>query len=187
LHCDLNGDANTNAGIYTITPAAGALFKGNANATFDNGTKKIYWVQHADALTPAGTRASVAINYSGGGPAGVYYDGSAGGGKVVLLGFPFETIASASLRNDYMADILNSFMSGIPPRLELLSIGLEHVRLGFHGPPNATFAVESTSNFIEWTAVTNFVNVSSTFEIVDTQAANPGQRFYRVKQLAPAP
>jgi hypothetical protein len=43
------------------------------------------------------------------GAAAIQYDGSAGGGKLVYFGFPFETIADATRRNQYMADILAYF------------------------------------------------------------------------------
>jgi hypothetical protein len=117
LHCMLTSDANTNSGIYTVTAVGGSIFAGNGNATFDNGSKGIYWVQYPDVLTPSGTGATAAINYSGAAAAGVCYDGSAGGGRVVVFGFPFETITSATLRNNYMADILDFFPTATPPEI----------------------------------------------------------------------
>lgn len=115
LHADLGSDANANAGSYNVTSAAGGIFVGRANATFDDGSKGNYPVRSPDRLTPVGSGAAAALNYVGGlgGAAAVQYDGSAGGGRTVLLGFPFETITDAARRNQYMGDVLN-FLS-VPP------------------------------------------------------------------------
>src|SRR6185503_5513788 len=63
-----------------------------------------------DVLTPNGAGTTAALYYNGTvNPAAIQYDGSAGGGRVVLFGFPFETITSAARQNNYMSDILNFF------------------------------------------------------------------------------
>jgi len=92
---------------YTAVPAGGGLFAGRANAVFDNGNSGIYWVKTPDVLTPFGG-AVTALSYSGGagGAAALQYDGAVGSGRVVIFGFPFETITSAVRRNEYMSDIL---------------------------------------------------------------------------------
>jgi hypothetical protein len=109
LHNQLHAAyANDNSASYTAAPASGGIFAGRGNATIDNGNNGIYWVQTPDALSAYGPGAAVALNYSGGtgGAAAIQYDGSAGGGRVVLFGFPFETITGPTRRNQYMADIL---------------------------------------------------------------------------------
>ena len=92
---------------YTTVPVGGGLFAGRANAVFDNGNSGLYWVKTPDVLTPFGG-AVPALNYSGGsgGAAALQYDGAVGSGRVVIFGFPFETITSATRRNEYMSDIL---------------------------------------------------------------------------------
>jgi hypothetical protein len=114
LHAAFTNDNSTS---YTVAPVAAGIFAGRANATFDDGSKGIYWVGYPDVVGPFGAGASVALNYTSGtgGAAAIQYDGSAGGGKVVYFGFPFETITSATRRNNYMADILNFFLAGLPP------------------------------------------------------------------------
>ncbi|HWI56068.1 MAG TPA: fibronectin type III domain-containing protein, partial [Bacillota bacterium] len=79
LHASLRNDTNDDSGVFTFTPAPGSLFSGNAAASFDDGSKGIYWVGYPDALTPIGTGASAALNYPGysGGAAAIRYDGSA--------------------------------------------------------------------------------------------------------------
>ena len=110
LHCAFTND---NSAIYTGTALASGIFAGRASLTVDNGNRGIYWVQAPDVLGPFGAGSAVAMNYSGGGAAAIQYDGSAGGGRTVVFGFPFETITSAARRNEYMIDILN-FLSAAP-------------------------------------------------------------------------
>ncbi len=107
--------ANDNSASYTASPVSGSIFAGRASATVDNGGGGIYWVPSPDVLLPIGAGTSIALNYSGdtGGAAAIQYDGSAGGGRVVCFGFPFETITSATRRNEYMASIL-AFLSTPP-------------------------------------------------------------------------
>ncbi|MBA4149615.1 MAG: immunoglobulin domain-containing protein [Verrucomicrobia bacterium] len=116
LHVTLASETHTNSQAYTVVPASSAILVGKGNATFDNGTKGIYWVRSPDIVTASGSGARSALTYSGGlgGSAAVQYDGSGGGGRVVFFGFPFETITSAATRNSYMAEIL-AFLSAPPP------------------------------------------------------------------------
>jgi hypothetical protein len=111
LHVDLGSDANDDSGSYAFSSTVGGIFSGNAGAAFDDGNDGIYWVPTPDRLTPVGAGTSSALNYVGGsgGVAAVQYDGTSGGGNVVVLGFPFETITSATARNAIMDDMLNFF------------------------------------------------------------------------------
>jgi len=99
--------ANNNSASYTTVPTGVGTFSGRANASFDNGNNGIYWVQSPDMLLPVGGAIS-ALNYSGGtgGSAAVQFEGAVGSGRVVVFGFPFETITSGVRRAEYMADIL---------------------------------------------------------------------------------
>ncbi len=110
LHATLVNDDSAN---YTAASLSGWMFAGNSSVTIDNGTRGIYWVQSPDVLSPDGHGAVAAMNYSGSGAAAIQYDGSASGGRTLLMGFPFETITDATRRNQYMADIL-TFLS-LPP------------------------------------------------------------------------
>ncbi len=108
LHATFAADSS---GVWNFNAAGGSIFSNNAAGLFDDGSRGIYLVGFPDVLTPTGTGAVGALSYTGvvSGAAGVVYDGSVGGGKVVYLGFPFETITSASVRNEYLADVLNFF------------------------------------------------------------------------------
>jgi hypothetical protein len=110
LKVDFPTDANDNAQSYSVTPTANGIFRTRSGTNFDNGANGIYWVQTPDVLTPFGAGATAALNYAGAPRiAAIQYDGSAGGGKVVYLGFPFETITSATRRIQYMQDVLGFF------------------------------------------------------------------------------
>ena len=117
LHATYAADSS---GVWDFAAAGGSLFVGNTNGVFDDGSKGIYRVGFPDVLTPTGTGTATAINYANNLPAAVSYNGAAGGGKVVYLGFPFETITSAGVRYDYMADALNFFT--VPLKFESISL-----------------------------------------------------------------
>ena len=176
LHASYSAD---NSNIYTFTPAAGSIFSGNATGGFDDGSKGIYWVGYPDALTPTGAGAAAAINYPGygGGAAGVRYDGSAGGGKVVYFGFPFETITAGTVRDTYMSDVLKDFSR--PVRFEQTTLQANNSpRLVLSGEPGLTYAIQGSSNFVDWVTLTNVLNTDGTFEFVDSPAT-ADQRYYR--------
>jgi hypothetical protein len=111
LKADLASDANDDSSSYNISSTTGGIFATRTSTTFDNGSNGIYWVRTPDVLTPFGPGVTAALNYAGVSPgaAAIQYDGSAGGGKVVFFGFPFETITSVTRRAQYMADILGFF------------------------------------------------------------------------------
>jgi hypothetical protein len=98
LGADLMGD---DANTYLVTPTVGGLFAGLGSIEFRDN----YDADYADRLTPlAGSVA--ALNYVGGenGTAAVQYD-AGDCSRVVYLGFPFETIATAQ-RPAVMARVL---------------------------------------------------------------------------------
>ena len=111
LKADLASDAHDDSLSYTVAPGTNGIFAARSSATFDDGSRGIYWVQTPDVLTPLGAGVRSAMTYSGNsaGSAAIQYDGSAGGGRLVYFGFPFETISSATRRNQYLADILGFF------------------------------------------------------------------------------
>jgi D-alanyl-D-alanine carboxypeptidase len=115
LRADLGGNANDDADTYDVVPTAASIFDGIANFSFDNGSNGTYNVEFPDILVPTGAGSSGVMDYTGGraGKAATIYDGSAGGGKIVFLGFPFETVISKSSRDEIMERILSSFF-GLP-------------------------------------------------------------------------
>ncbi|NUP89304.1 MAG: hypothetical protein HUU25_05720 [Candidatus Sumerlaeia bacterium] len=126
LHADLGGNANDSAGTYTVAPVGGSIFTGNSNLTFDDGLDfsdnlvSQYNTDFADRLTPVGAGATAAMTYVGGsgGTAAIQYNGTgANSGRLVYLGFPFETITTASARNQVMTDVLTFFGVTVPVEL----------------------------------------------------------------------
>ncbi|MEP2448915.1 MAG: T9SS type A sorting domain-containing protein [Balneola sp.] len=111
----LDAPNNQTATFYTTEPTAGSIFDGISSITFDNGTNGSYNVQYPDVLTPTnGSDASLiyssvssqqvaAIQFKG-----MFEDGNIPG-KVVYLGFPFETIYPDTVRKEVM-DRIMSFM-----------------------------------------------------------------------------
>ena len=177
LHNQLHATyAADSSGVWNFNAATSSIFSNNATGTFDDGSKGIYLVGFPDVLTPTGSGASTAVSYPGvsSGAAGIVYDGSAGGGKVVYLGFPFETITSASVRNEYMADVLNFFGANSKPVI-VSQPANQTVLAG----TTATFSVSAgspTPMGYQWRFNgTTFVGGNSnTLQLVNAQAGQAG-------------
>ncbi|TAK96273.1 MAG: hypothetical protein EPO07_14685, partial [Verrucomicrobia bacterium] len=186
LHNQLHATyASDSSGIYAFTPVAGSIFAGNANGNFDDGTKGIYLVGYPDVLTPTGSGATAAINYSGGATAGITYDGAAGGGKVVYFGFPFETITASSVRNAYLADILAFLGPSLPPApLKFDSVSVTNgnqARLVISGQPGVNVSLYASTNLTQWTSFTNLPNPTGTILFLETIAPGSPQKFFKAQ------
>jgi hypothetical protein len=168
-----------NSGQWNFGAAGNSIFAFTRAGAFDNGSNGVYAVRYPDLIAPTNGAVS-AVNYTNitSGAAGVTYDGSSGGGRVVYLGFPFETILNAGVRNAYMADVLN-FFGANPLRLdppELLPGS--QVRLGVHGPTGA-LTLQTGSVLGDWSPLLNFTNASGAVTLTNPVAA--GAQFFRVK------
>lgn len=118
--------AADNANSPTVTAVSGAAFSSLSATVFDDGSRGIYPVRFPDALNPAGTAARAALRYSGvsTGAAAVQDDGSAdGGGRTILLGFPFEAIADPAQRAALMSAALNFLNTGRDAEVSLIPRG----------------------------------------------------------------
>jgi hypothetical protein len=179
LHATYAADSS---GVWDFNAASGSIFAGNVGGTFDDGSKGIYLVGFPDVLTPTGSGTTAAINYNGGpaGAAAVVYNGLSGGGKVVYLGFPFETITSPGARNAYMADTLD-FFGAMPLRFESITLlPGNRVKLVLSGA-TGIYTLQTATNLGAWTPLTNLTNTLGTFEFVDGAATNQPARFYRAR------
>ena len=187
LHNQLKATyAADDSGVYTFTPAGGSLFVGNANGLFDDGSMGIYAVGFPDVLTPTGSGATAAINYPGvaSGAAGIAYDGSSGGGKVVYLGFPFETITASAVRNAYMSDALTFFIPG--PMLPLAFNLIErlpggNMRLVLSGTPGLNVQVLTSTNLSNWSVLANLHNPTGTLQLTNAPIPGVTGLFYRAQ------
>lgn len=106
---------NGQSGVYYgFEPVAGTIFDGLGAMNFDNGTQGTINVKWPDVITGVDggvnclAYTGVSSNY-----AGVYYEGLVTGGtglgKVVTLGFPFETVYPESVRIAIMKKVLAFF------------------------------------------------------------------------------
>ncbi len=97
--------AAAGGGIFTTSdPIFGEQFQTGYNSGFD---RKIYTVEAPDAIAPADSLGKTILRYAENSfSAGVAYSGNY---KVVALGFPFETILTATDRDRMMAAILKFF------------------------------------------------------------------------------
>lgn len=119
--------SSDDSGTYNAVGLAALIFSNLTSAfSFDDGTGSTYDVRFPDVLTVNGSTAC--MNYSGGigGVAATQYSGTFGSslipGKVVYMGFPFETITNQSTRNTLMADVLGYFVTPVP-------VSVSHFRL----------------------------------------------------------
>jgi hypothetical protein len=98
LHATYVGDS---AGTFNVTGAPGGILSGIGAFDFDPANGAPYVAGTPDRIG-AGSGAAACLNYVGGtgGVAGIQYNG--GAQRVVVFGFPFETITSATVRADIM-------------------------------------------------------------------------------------
>lgn len=99
---------------FTVQGSAGGIFAGIGPFTFSDGSDPNgkYRGAFPDVLNPSGANTTSDLTYVGGtgGSAAVVYDGSTQNrGKVVVFGFPFEIVNSATTRNQLMAATVTFF------------------------------------------------------------------------------
>jgi N-acetylmuramoyl-L-alanine amidase len=107
LKADYVGD---DAGTYNVGVVGGSIFDGIGSFAFDDGSI-FYDAEFPDRLGTVGG-STAALTYVGGtgGTAAVVFDGVS---QVVNLGFPFETITSATRRSEIMGAVVAFFDVGI--------------------------------------------------------------------------
>ncbi len=116
LKCQYVDDApNGSAGTYyQAEPIAGSIFDGIGTISFDNGSQGTINVRYPDVVTGVNGGAnclqysSVTNQYAGVHFEGVFPEGSAAG-KLVFVGFPFETIYPEATRNLFLNKVISFF------------------------------------------------------------------------------
>lgn len=115
----VNDAPNGQAGVYyQAEPLSGTIFDGIGSITFDNGTQGTINVRYPDVVNGinGGTNCLqysnvpnqfAAINYAG------IFSGGIVAGKVVFVGFPFETIYPESKRNLFLSKVISFFESPV--------------------------------------------------------------------------
>jgi hypothetical protein len=174
------------AGTYSFSALGSGIFSNNPSGTFDNGTHGTYNVGFPDVQLPTNGSVS-AMQYVGGigGTAAIQYPGTGNAGKVVNWGFPFETITSASVRDAYMADVLNFFgMIGAPQmQLPLAAGDGSSVTLNWSTSSGLKYRVQYKTNLSDATWQTLGADILATntaTSLTDSTTSNVSQRFYRI-------
>ncbi len=116
LKCQYISDApNGHAGVYyQADPVSGSIFDGMGTIAFDDGTQGTINVRYPDVIKGI-NGGSNCIQYSNltNQFAGVYYEGNFPNGtvpgKVICLGFPFETIYTEVNRNLFLSKVISFF------------------------------------------------------------------------------
>jgi hypothetical protein len=112
LHAAPADEAGISVRFLSCVPVKGSIFRHNQPGVIGDASEQSYFLNADCRLLPEGTGAQRCLLYpESSGVAAVRYDGSAGGGKVVCFGFPFECVSSAQVRARYMRDILRFFAS----------------------------------------------------------------------------
>lgn len=149
------GIANT---YYDFTGLTGGIFENFGSASFDDGSNGTYNVDYPDVLL-AVNGASNIISYDNlatqlGGVSfeGLFSGGSLTQGKLVHLGFPFETIYPESKRFEMMESINDFFF---PPAIPDPSSGINNEALIFTFYPNPTNGLINFSTSLEGITVYN--------------------------------
>ncbi len=100
------------AGTYSVT-GAGGILSDVGNFNFNPAQGAPYHAAYPDRIAPQ-SGATTVLNYVGGtgGGAGIQYD--SGTYRVVVFGFPFETITSATARRAIMQRVMNWMLPDAP-------------------------------------------------------------------------
>ena len=110
LKAGYGGDGSAGNG-YTFSGAAGTVFQG-ISGNFDNGSSGTFNVYYPDILVPQ-TGAVPILLYGNGSVAGIQYVGIVGAGTkravLCVLGFPYETITSESVRQELASRVAGLF------------------------------------------------------------------------------
>ena len=185
LKAALNGNVNDDANTYSFGPVANGIFGSNPASGFDNGTHGTYNVDFPDVLTL--TNGGVAsLSYLGGlgGNAGIQYDGSPGGGRLVYFGFPFETIKNSAVRDLCMSKVLRFFGLSVAPTLAgSYDPNAQTTLLSWNSSPGLAYRLQFKSNLMDaaWQNLTSDMVATNTASgFADPVSGVVTSRFYRV-------
>jgi hypothetical protein len=180
LHAVYVADSSSS---WNFNAVGTSLFAGNVTGTFDDGSKGIYLVGFPDVIAPTnyGTLAGITYSNVTSGAAAVVYNGTAGGGKVVYLGFPFETILSETTRNTYMAEVLNFFTAGPLKFDAIAALPGDRLKLDMSGAAGV-YTVQTAAVLNVWGSLTNLTNTSGTMTFTNSYT-NGAVKFFRVKSF----
>jgi hypothetical protein len=149
LKCQYVNDApNGQAGVYyQAEPIAGSIFDGTGSIIFDNGTQGTINVRYPDVIN--GINGGVnCLRYSNVSSqyAGVFFEGYFPGGlthgKVICVGFPFETIFPEPKRNLFLNKVISFFNRPVEINSEIeLGDNLFHLYQNYPNPFNPSTTI----------------------------------------------
>ena len=120
LHMGYAQDApnNTSGTYYRVNPVSALMFSDPGSFYFDNGSHGTYNVRYPDVVTPLNDAVKF-LNYHGcsAGAAGIMFEGMFPGGsaegKIMFLGFPFETVYPEATRFILMDNFFKFVQNGL--------------------------------------------------------------------------
>jgi hypothetical protein len=187
LGVSLGGDLNDSSETYQVQPRSSGLLAGLPGGRFDDGQGGVYHVRFPDVLVPAAAGAAVALDYVGGrgGAAAVNFANPLNGSRVVVFGFPFETLLEETSRQGYLARVLEFFEA--LPAPEILEVvrqaGDGAVRLTWSSVSGQRYRVETKTSLsdLTWQPFSGPTEANgSSMSVVDPEAGLVSSRFYRV-------
>ncbi len=158
---------NNQAGVYyQAEPEAGNIFDGIGLISFDNGTQGTINVRYPDVITGinGGINCLKYLNVTNQ-YAGIYFEGIFSGGsiegKVICIGFPFETIYPESKRNSFLEKVILFFNTPVSVSEEkIMNVNSFHLYQNYPNPfnprtkikysvPNTDFINEVSARMIQ--------------------------------------
>jgi hypothetical protein len=115
----VNDAPNGSSGTYYLAePIPGGIFDGTGTFSYDNGTHGTIDVKYPDVITGINgginclqyssvSNQFAAVNFSG-----IFPDGNTNG-KIVYVGFPFETIYPEEERNIFLSKVISFFQAPV--------------------------------------------------------------------------
>jgi len=114
LHAAPADAADLSVRFLSFVPVKDSIFRRRQPGVIGEASGQSYFIDEVCRLLPEGPGAKACLVYpESAAAAAVQSDRSAGGGKAVCFGFPFECISPAKARTRIMADILHFFAA--PP------------------------------------------------------------------------
>jgi len=161
--------AADSGGTNVVTGRSGTIFDGLGAVQFDNGAGDTYRVEYPDVFrSQAGSVTAMVYGASASGSLGAAIQFS-NAWRVVVLGFPFETIMDASQRTNVMKRVADFFgpapgedldADGMPDTWELLQF-----TNGTAATATGDADGDGARNWEEWVAGTEPTNAASAFSV----------------------
>jgi hypothetical protein len=190
-----NSSVQTNdAGLYSVvvTNVAGSLTSSNATLTVNLPPWIITQPQSASAS--AGSNVTFSVTATGTAPLG--YQWRFNGTNIALATASAYTCSNvqAGSAGSYSVVVSNiagtvastnavlSITQTIPLQFDSINLTADsQILLQASGPP-AHYALDATTNLLDWAELTNFTTTASTFQYLDS-TTNASQRIYRLRLM----